>query len=126
MAVVFMSRYCSDLVIMEDFVIITEFEGGENIEVDVEDDGRLTISSIQSQFGKDVTGLRYKMLPLAIITGYHSSSAVPSSHHALIPGLHARSMLTALHSQYTFMAFPTMAETVCYICFLFIYLLLDV
>ena len=69
MAVVFLSRYCSDLVIMEDFVIITEFEGGENIEVDVEDDGRLTISSIQSQFGKDVTGLRYKMLPLAIITG---------------------------------------------------------
>ena len=38
----------ADPVRMEDFVIVTDFEGGENIEVDVEDDGTLTMTSIQS------------------------------------------------------------------------------
>jgi len=47
------SHYCSDPVRMEDFVIVTDFEGGENIEMDVGDDGTLTMTSIQSQFGKD-------------------------------------------------------------------------
>ena len=51
------SHYCSR---MEDFVLITALEGGECIEVDVEDDGTLTTSSIQSQFGRDAIGLRYK------------------------------------------------------------------
>ena len=54
------SHYCSDPVRMEVFVIVTNFEGGENIEVDVEDDGTLTMTSIQSHFGKDATGLKYK------------------------------------------------------------------
>ena len=45
---------------MEDFMIITDFKGGQNIEVDVEDDGMLTMTSIQSQFGKDANGLKCK------------------------------------------------------------------
>lgn len=46
------SRYCSDPVRMEDFVIVTDFEGGENIKVDVEDDRMLMMTFIQSQFGR--------------------------------------------------------------------------
>jgi hypothetical protein len=45
---------------MDDFIIVSTSEDGEVTELDLEDTGELALSTLQSQFGPSIIGLKYR------------------------------------------------------------------
>jgi len=43
-----------------DYILVTDRDGGELTEIDLDDDGSLAVETLQSQFGGAVIGLRFR------------------------------------------------------------------